>query len=178
MSGGLVRGHATTLATYMPKAMETRKPGTPTVVWALGLAGETFELLEALDGQYLTDITLEMGDVLWYCVAMAYDLHEHDRFLMQFVHNIGTPGVDHRASLIGAAREVTEHFKKCIRKHGLDDYLSHVDKTMVADRLAYIARTLYWICADRSIVWSSVMDRNIEKLAGRKASGTLGDVRR
>ena len=175
---GTVRGHATTLATYMPQAMQTKLEGTPAVVWSLGLAGETFGLLHAMDGAYLSDITLEMGDVLWYCVAISYDLQSQDRFLLQFMENVGTPGVDHRASLVLTAGNVTEHFKKCIRKHGLDNYMAHIDKAMVVDALAYIARTLYWVCADRSIVWSSVMDRNIEKLRLRKESGTLGEIRR
>ncbi len=72
---------------YQLKAMETAVyPETSQVIYpALGLAGEAGELANQVkkiirdDGGYLTPerkekIVDELGDVLWYCAALASDI--------------------------------------------------------------------------------------------------------
>lgn len=163
----------TTLQEYAPRAMTTKRPGSPPYIWALGLAGETFELLRAMDGD--GNVVLESGDVLWYCVALADDLGIMQEYLDRFARY---PNVhqDLRTALYTAVGDTTEHLKKVFRKHGLD--LSRIDKELMAKNLAYISRCLYWLSVERSHTWCSVMTKNLEKLSGREAAGTINSVQR
>ena len=73
---------------YQTRALGTRTDPDiiqPAALWAMGLAGETGEVLEKIkkifrdhDGEYTlgdaTAIKKELGDVLWYMTALADSL--------------------------------------------------------------------------------------------------------
>lgn len=158
----------TTLREYIPKAMTTKTRVDPDL-WFYGLPGETFELLRALDGD--GNIHLESGDVLWYCAAIATDLGVVETFLDSFDKNVDPPE-NIRMALYKSVGLVTEHVKKSKRSY------EAVNALFVARELGKIARVLYWISVDRSVVWASVMNANLEKLAGRKAAGTVAVMAR
>lgn len=74
-----------TLNEYQQKALETAVYPTPITYTALGMCGEAGEVADKVkkvlrdNGSVFTEekkleIAKEIGDVLWYCATLAYDL--------------------------------------------------------------------------------------------------------
>lgn len=175
--GGAVYGHDTTLRAYIPAAMETKLFDNMAVVWALGLAGETFELLAEIRLGHSRNIELECGDVLWYCAALATDLGIVEEFLAAFMELVDPHPFGVEAGLYAATGCAVERVKKAVRKHG-DAWVGNIDRIAVARDLGAIARAVYWVCARHSLVWGGAMDKNLDKLRARKDAGTVGAVSR
>jgi hypothetical protein len=171
-----------TLRDYCALSMvtKTRPQPNPPMLWGLGLAGETFELLESLDG--MGDPRLECGDVLWYIAAICDDTGLTEEFLEHFERhpNIGNFGP--RRALGQAVGSAVEHIKKIARVQvGCAGYAREgeapkCNASILVPALSKAARSVYYIVRELGLEWGDVLQANLDKLAGRKAAGSLDDV--
>jgi len=152
---------------------------------SMGLAGETGELFGALmdTAEMPRRLVAELGDVMWYAVALAQHFNLNVKETMRdalatYTDVEGPPSLVSSAAIIAIhAGSIIEAQKKLLR----GDPLTHSD----VRRRAGLSLTMIFLAAhaiserlNTSLL--DVMQLNIEKLSGRDCRGTLlgdGDER-
>jgi len=148
-------------------------------VYFLGLSGEVGELCGALinskyplveDQQILEKIKDEIGDIIWYWVALAnilgidykciwdtsFPAYNDNNEILRLVSNVG---------------RLSEHLKKSIRDDNgkiTKHRLGNIEKYM-----AYTLDSLFVFCKTMGFKPSSILQLNYNKLFARHISGTL-----
>jgi len=182
---------------YQSKTQETAiYPGQGSVTGlsyvSLKLGGETGEVLEHLgkalrdDAGELTEdratlLSKEIGDVLWYVARFAHELgFKLAMVIEQDIDDlrVGIPGRGTPTARtcigLGLSRNVgllsARLFGVLITKAGNYD---SADKDFFAMRLACIFHWLNQLAVECALDIQEIADENLEKLARRKARGTL-----
>ena len=126
--------------------------------YALGLVGESIELLEVLKkkGEDYSDVIKEMGDVSHYAIGVAALTNLDLNFNMHYVYGDVEDCMD---DLLYAAKNVSEAAKKII-------YHRH-DPINVSDDLIKIFDVLYTLGQIVADDYSEVLQTNLDKLKTR-----------
>jgi hypothetical protein len=153
---------------------------------ALGLAGEVGEFLDKATQDGYSDwsqLTLELGDILWYMVSVAGDcgitFTDIANELSSGSATFSAVDIEIPAhSTIYApimrlpiyAGRIAEVAKKTVRD---DDGFTAKRHTLVFDALVELLRSLYVVADQLGIGMDDVAEANINKLFARKEAGTL-----
>jgi hypothetical protein len=135
---------------------------------ALGLIGETNELIQCIATNGEMEIKKELGDICWYIALMcdSCGLGYEDIFWATFE----LPGLAPQESrmlnyMIFNCGEICDYIKKVyFQGHELD-------KAFVASRLIFVQQCILGICEMRSMAIEDVWERNINKLILRYPDG-------
>lgn len=174
------------LSEYQIAAMRTANTNGPATTTeqrlcnaALGLSGETAELLhqltdvtnEDLTQELVNDLIKELGDILWYVAfaanTLGFELDEHilDRPITESSILWEATSIAIEAGAIADA----------VKKHVFHGHT--LDKTVMVWLLGNIIRSVDYICRETStnisdrITIRTVMEKNIEKLWKRYPKG-------
>ena len=166
---------------YQIKARTTATYRTPFMYPALGLAGESGELIEKIgDGSTHETIQGEIGDVLWYVSNVAYDagLTLAECVELDSVDDLGC----FDELLSGHYPEWAEELsiqigKVCevVKKTDRDDagVLTAERRDKVRDALGEVLYLLQDMAFECSVTLAVVAQANLDKLASRKERGAL-----
>lgn len=139
---------------------------------ALGLIGETVELLDAIPNginRSREKFVLECGDVIWYISVLA------SIYGAKLSDVLTVPPVDTRfVYMLTAAKDITEAVKKEIG-HGHPP-----DNDAMVDKLRRFAMRVTLLMSDEEVSIQEVIDANVAKLRKRYANGfnTQASMRR
>lgn len=143
---------------------------------ALGLAGETSELLEKVAADDTLGIAAEAGDVLWYCSRF------HRECRIDPTLTFGSDGhdepTDPMVALVIAAGRIAELVKKAIR----DDSgaLTDARRGALIESLGRLAAAWLALHAAHGLDPGATAQANVDKLLGRMRRDTIagsGDER-
>lgn len=171
---------------YVKQARSTAIYPTAFSYPALGLAGETGELIEKLASN--DNIVGELGDVLWYLVNVAIDIEidfcemvcniTNESFIPRTFQEVTVSlktSKDFRDSSIKLpiyVGKIAEVAKKSIRD-GYADKLPFEKKVIVYESLRQIFICLFEICQKNNLHLEDVARTNIFKLKSRQERGVL-----
>jgi NTP pyrophosphatase (non-canonical NTP hydrolase) len=173
---------------YQEKALTTAKypnVGSNFIYPALGLAGETGELAGVFLTypisenthpttlqKFQTDITKELGDVMWYVAAAANEINitvdelSYAQFLPPQPNEFG-----YYLALVSSAGRVAEHAKKSQRDD--NGQVTDARRTKIIESLREVMRNINGLCMALNIEIEDVMHRNIEKLFDRRERNVI-----
>lgn len=135
-------------------------------ILALGLLGETIELLDSLTSTDSGKIIKEAGDIIWYSARIA-DVFEVKFSDIITADTIGGGKHHHNFALPLSATIVSEHVKK-VFGHG-----HPLDKTLVCNALRAVIHEAMSMLHHREINvgLEEVMRQNVKKLRKRYPNG-------
>lgn len=175
------------ISEYVEQARSTAIYSAPFDYPAHGISGEIGEVLDKLTTMPILkdDITLELGDCLWYVVNTLEDAELSLLNLCELVagccSNFTEVGVafnygnDNRSTLVKLpiyAGRINEIAKKMIRDSS--GVLPSDKKPIVKDCICHIIVCLYDICTQLDINMDDVAQANIDKLFSRRDRGVIG----
>ena len=148
------------------------------VVMAMGLAGETGEVVEALEDWLLTgirdeqNVKKELGDAFYYWASLvhAFKLDGGQMFLGATLTEATCPSKAYAVTAIlqlaSAQGKVLEATKKYIRDGAMD-------KTRLEAGMLAFVRAWRVVCTTQGFDWLDVLKYNQEKVESLLARGTL-----
>lgn len=146
---------------YATEARKTDQAEGGLAYAALGLVGEATE--------YLQDPTAdELGDVLWYIVAIADEIG----YSLTEIANLAPSDDTVRADLamVCSAGRVAEHVKKHL---GKGEELHDHRRLLIAQELSRTYWLLTYTCATLGWSFAEVASSNVAKLRARQAQGAV-----
>jgi len=151
---------AVTTAVY-PKENQITYP-------ALGLVDEIGELLST-DLADLDNLVAEMGDVMWYCAVLAYDLG----IPLHVCHeNPDLKNLPDGQALFTNAAIICGRVKKILRGDGNEED-RHIKVQVISACIGDIVIRIQSLAGQFDVPLVEVCERNLDKLFDRKERGVL-----
>lgn len=164
--GVVVVDEAYDLNAYQVQAYSLAVYGEPKIAYpALGLVEEVGELLEC-SPEHPESIVKEMGDVMWYCGALASDL---GFTLVDARMDCKVQLIPDIEALYKNAFKIAGRVKKVLR--GDSGQESKVEE--IKGRVGDIIRRIEVLAAQHGSSLGEVCERNLDKLFDRKDRGVL-----
>ncbi len=166
---------------YQIKARMTATYRTPLMYPALGLSGESGELIEKIgDGSLHVDIQGEIGDVLWYMSNVAYDAG----LTLAECADLAGPNVlgsfdelkdGHYPEWIESLSVQVGRVCEVVKKTDRDDagVLTEARQVKIKDALGEVLYLLQDMAVESGATLAMVAQANLNKLASRKERGVL-----
>lgn len=166
---------------YKESALKTIKPHDSKELaisdWALGLGGESSEVLELIVGKSTDkmEIAKELGDVLWYVVALAGELNiELDEDILKSHNTILLNAIRQSKIYVDQDGAYLKCFQLSVAVGTIQEKIKHIimhkeesDTSVIKAELQNIIYILTYLSMYEKFTIFAVADLNVAKLAHR-----------